>query len=253
MRQKNNSDLIFGIHAAIETIRCGKEINRIFIQRGLNGELLNKLYAELKKINIEPVYVPVEKLNSLGNRNHQGVVTFISPIEYQQIEEVLPMIYESGQVPLLMLLDRITDVRNFGAIARSAECMGVHALIIPAKGSAIVTGDAVKTSAGALIKIPVCKHHNLKKIIDYLRDSGIQIIGCTEKTEHHIFDHDLKEPTCIIMGNEEEGISEEYLKKCHFKGKIPMLGTIESLNVSVSAGIILYEVVRQRKIDDQFN
>jgi 23S rRNA (guanosine2251-2'-O)-methyltransferase len=246
MKQKQNTDLIFGIHATIEAIRSGKEVNRVMVQRGLRSELLPKLNNELKQLGIEPVHVPVEKLNSLGNRNHQGVVAFISPIEYQKIEEVLPMVFEKGEVPLLLILDRITDVRNFGAIARSAECMGVHAIVIPSKGGALVTSDAVKTSAGALLKIPVCKHHNLKNTIDFIKDSGVQMIGCTEKTNHMIYEHDYTEPTCIIMGNEEEGISEEYLKRCHHRGKIPMSGTIESLNVSVSAGIILYEAIKQR-------
>lgn len=245
---KQNEDVIFGIHACIEAIRAGKEVNKVMIQRGLRGDLINKLIEELKENGIEPVYVPDEKLDRFGNRNHQGVIALISPVGYQKIEEVLPMVFEEGRVPLILLLDRITDVRNFGAICRSAECMGIDAVIIPEKGGALITSDAIKTSAGALMKIPVCKHFNLKEVIDYLKESGLQMVGCTEKTDKFIYDVDLTLPTCIIMGNEEEGISNEYLKRCDQKVKIPMTGTIESLNVSVSAGIIVYEVIRQRSI-----
>lgn len=245
---KPNDDMIFGIHACVEAVRSGKEVNKVMIQRGLRGDLINKLIEELKENGIEPVYVPDEKLNRFGNRNHQGVIALISPVGYQSIEDVLPKVFEEGRVPLFLLLDRITDVRNFGAICRSAECMGVDAVIIPEKGGALITSDAIKTSAGALMKIPVCKHYNLKEVIDFLKESGLQIIGCTEKTDNFIDDVDMKLPTCIIMGNEEEGISQEYLKRCTHKVKIPMTGTIESLNVSVSAGIIVYEVLRQRRI-----
>jgi 23S rRNA (guanosine2251-2'-O)-methyltransferase len=243
---KQNDDVIFGIHACVEAVRSGKEVNKVMIQRGLRGDLVNKLIAELKEHGIEPVYVPDEKLERFGNRNHQGVIALISPVGYQSIEEVLPIVFEEGRVPLVLLLDRITDVRNFGAICRSAECMGVDAVIIPEKGGALITSDAIKTSAGALMKIPVCKHHNLKSVIEYLKESGLQIIGCTEKTDKFLYQVDMNLPTCIIMGNEEEGISTEYLKRCTEKVKIPMSGTIESLNVSVSAGIIVYEVLRQR-------
>jgi 23S rRNA (guanosine2251-2'-O)-methyltransferase len=243
---KQNEDVIFGIHAIVEALRSGKEVNKVMIQRGLRGDLINKLIAELKQNGIDPVYVPDEKLNKFGNRNHQGVIALISPVGYQDIEDVLPMIFEAGKVPLILLLDRITDVRNFGAIARSAECMGVDAIIIPEKGGASITSDAMKTSAGALMKMPVCRHLNLKNVIEYLAESGLQIIGCTEKTDKFLYDTDMTLPTCIIMGNEEEGISTEYLKRCTHKAKIPMSGTIESLDVSVSAGIIVYEAVRQR-------
>lgn len=241
-----NEDVIFGIHACVEALRSGKEVNKVMVQRGLRGDLVNKLIAELKQQGIEPVYVPDEKLNKFGNRNHQGVIALISPVAYHKIEDVLPQIFENGKTPLLLLLDRITDVRNFGAIARSAECMGVDAIIIPEKGGASITSDAIKTSAGALMKIPVCRHLNLKNVIDYLKDSGLQVVGCTEKTDDLLYQVDLTAPVCIVMGNEEEGISPEYLKRCTHKAKIPMSGSIESLNVSVSAGIIIYEALRQR-------
>lgn len=246
MNKSSKEDLIFGIHACIEALRSGKEINKVMILRGLRSELLPKLNATLKEKNLEAQYVPIEKLNKLGNRNHQGVIAFISPVEYEKIEDVLPRVFEEGRTPLVMILDRVTDVRNFGAIARSAECMGVDALVIPEKGGALITSDAMKTSAGALMKIPVCRHHNLKNVIDYLKESGLQIVGCTEKTDDLLYQVDLSLPTCIVMGNEEEGISPEYLKRCTHRAKIPMSGSIESLNVSVSAGIILYETIRQR-------
>lgn len=245
-QHKTKEDLIFGIHACIEALRSGKEINKVMILRGLRSELMPKLNAALREKNLEPQYVPIEKMTRLGDRNHQGVIAFISPVFYESIEDVLPRVFEEGRIPLIMVLDRITDVRNFGAIARSAECMGVDALVIPEKGGALITSDAVKTSAGALMKIPVCRHHNLKNVIDYIKESGLQVVGCTEKTNDLLFEIDFATPTCIIMGNEEEGISPEYLKRCTHKAKIPMSGSIESLNVSVSAGIILYEVSRQR-------
>lgn len=249
MKSNNfNEDLIFGIHACIEALRSGKEINKVIIQRGLRGDLLGKLNAELKSRQLDPVYVPVEKLNKYGNKNHQGVIAFISPVVYQSIEEIIPIIFDKGKTPLILLLDRVTDVRNFGAICRSAECLGVDAIVIPEKGGAQITSDAIKTSAGALMTIPVCRHRNLKDVIEYLKESGLSVVACTEKTDEELYDVDLTGPLCIIMGNEEEGVSGEYLKRSTHKAKIPMSGTIESLNVSVSAGIIIYEAIRQRAI-----
>jgi 23S rRNA (guanosine2251-2'-O)-methyltransferase len=190
--------------------------------------------------------VPTEKLNRVTRKNHQGVISYISPISYHSIEDVLPSLYEAGKTPLLLILDRVTDVRNFGAIARTAECAGVDAIIIPSRGGALISADAVKTSTGALHKIPVCREDNLKTTIEFLTNSGVQIVGCTEKTDDLLYSVDLTLPTAIIMGSEENGISPEYLKRCDARAKIPMAGTIGSLNVSVSAGILLYEVIRQR-------
>jgi 23S rRNA (guanosine2251-2'-O)-methyltransferase len=178
--------------------------------------------------------------------NHQGLVAFLSPVDFQPIEEVLQRVYERGEDPFLLILDRITDVRNFGAICRTAECAGVHAVIVPARGSARIGGDAVKTSAGALMHIPVCRSMNLKDTLQYLKDAGIRIAGASEKGKDKLFDAELGGPMGILMGSEETGISPEYLKKCDTLLSIPMQGETSSLNVSVAAGIMIYEVLRQR-------
>jgi 23S rRNA (guanosine2251-2'-O)-methyltransferase len=238
--------LIYGTRAVMEAILEDKEIERIYIQRGINNPLINELRALLKEKEIVYQQVPVEKLNRIGSRNHQGVVAYLSTLTYYKTEDLVPALFSEGVVPLLLMLDRITDVRNFGAIARTSLCCGVNALIIPSRGSAQVNADAVKTSAGALHSIPVCRENNLKATLDYLADSGIQIVACTEKSEQYIFDCDLNLPTVIVMGSEENGISTEYLKKATARVRIPMTGTISSFNVSVAAGMILYEVMRQR-------
>ena len=240
--------MIFGIRPVMESINAGKEIDKLLVQSGLKGELVSQLMSLLKQRNIAFQYVPVEKLNRLTSKNHQGVVGYISSISYYKTEDVLPGVFEKGKVPLLLILDRITDVRNFGAIARTAECSGVDAIIIPSRGSAQINADAIKTSTGALQKIPVCREENLKKVIDYLKDCGLQIVSCTEKAEDYYFQMDLTTPTAIIMGSEEDGISNEYLQKSDAKAKIPLMGEISSLNVSVACGIILYEAVSQRMI-----
>lgn len=240
------NELIFGIRPIIEAVKAGKQIDKIFLQNALSGQLMGELKQLIREHNIVTQYVPVEKLNHLTQKNHQGVVAFISPVAYYSIEDILPLVFEKGKIPLVLVLDRITDVRNFGAIARTAECAGVDAIIIPERGSAQLNADAVKTSAGALHKIPVCKEHNLKNVIRYLKESGLQIVACTEKGNDLYCDVDLSAPTAIILGSEEDGISGEYLKLTDVKVKIPIMGTIESLNVSVANGIILYETIRQR-------
>jgi 23S rRNA (guanosine2251-2'-O)-methyltransferase len=244
--KKQQNQMVFGIRAVMEAIEAGKEIESLFVQKGLGGGLFRELQAQLSTQTIKAQYVPVEKLNRLTPKNHQGVVAFISPIIYQRIEDIIPGIYEKGEVPLVLVLDRVTDVRNFGAIVRTAECSGVHAIVVPLKGSAQVNADAVKTSAGALYNVPVCREHNLKHTLGFLKDSGLQIVSCTEKNDQTLYDVDFTSPTAIIMGSEEDGISGEYLKFSDHYAMIPMMGTIESLNVSVSAGVILYEAVRQR-------
>jgi 23S rRNA (guanosine2251-2'-O)-methyltransferase len=192
--------------------------------------------------------VPVEKLDNLTRKNHQGAVAFLSPIDYAPLDIIVTGIFERGQSPLLLILDRVTDVRNFGAIARNAECMGVHAIIIPSRGSAQVNGDAIKTSAGALNIVPVCREPNLKETIWYLQQSGVQIVACTEKAEQGVQEGkvDFTVPTAIIMGSEEDGISPEYLKRADVQVRIPLVGQIGSLNVSVASGVVLYEALRQR-------
>lgn len=243
---KEVNQMIFGLRAVIEAIKDGKDIESLFIQRGLTGELYGELKGVLRSFDIPSQQVPIEKLNRITLKNHQGVIAFISPITYQKIEDIIPQIFEKGEVPLILMLDGITDVRNFGAIVRTAECSGVHAIVVPKKNSAQINPDAVKTSAGALYKVPVCRHDNLLTILRFLKDSGLQIIACTEKTDDLIYHPDYTAPSAIIMGSEDEGISFELIRNSDYLTKIPMSGTIASLNVSVSAGIILYEAVRQR-------
>lgn len=244
--QRESNQMVFGIRAVIEAIRSGKEIESLYMQRGLGGGLLNELKEVLHEYQIPAQQVPIEKLNRLTQKNHQGVVAFISPIIYQKVEDIIPQIFEKGEVPLLLVLDGITDVRNMGAIARTAECAGVHAIVIPAKGSAQINPDAIKTSAGALYKIPVCRHDNFMQTVRFLQESGLQLVCCTEKTKDYLYKPDYTLPTAIVMGSEEDGIRNEIIRIADHLAKIPMFGEIESLNVSVSTGIIVYEAVRQR-------
>jgi 23S rRNA (guanosine2251-2'-O)-methyltransferase len=248
-QKKESDNLIFGLRPLIEAIRAGKEIDRLFVQSGLKNELFSELMSLLKSRDIPFQYTPLEKLNRLTTKNHQGVVGYISTITYHKIKEVLPLVFEKGKIPLILILDRITDVRNFGAIARTAECSGVDAIIIPIKGGAQINADAMKTSAGALHKITVCREENIKEVIHYLRESGLQIIACTEKTNDIYYQQDYTLPVGIILGSEEDGVSTEYLKLADAHAKIPIMGHINSLNVSVAAGIVLYEAVRQRLLE----
>jgi 23S rRNA (guanosine2251-2'-O)-methyltransferase len=241
-----HENIIYGIHPILEAIDAGKEIQKIFIQDGAKGDLIKQLIQKAKEYKVFYQFAPVEKLNRLTKQNHQGAVAFTSEVTFYDIEQILPQVFEKGKVPLVLILDKITDVRNFGAIARTAECSGVDAIIIPVRGSAPINADAMKTSAGALNKIPVCRSMNLKDTIKYLKDTGLTIVSCTEKASELYTNVDMKSPCCIVMGNEEEGISAEYIKLSDYKAKLPMKGTIGSLNVSVACGIILYEVLRQR-------
>ncbi len=244
---RENNQMVFGIRAVIEAIRSGKEIESLLVQRGLGGELFFELKSLLNQYKIESQQVPIEKLNRVTTKNHQGIIAIISPITYYKIEDVVPMIFEKGEVPLILILDGITDVRNIGAIARTAECAGVHAIIVPAKGSAQINADAIKTSAGALYKIPVCRETSLLQTAKFLQASGLQLVCCTEKTNDFIYTPDYTAPTVIIMGSEDEGISNELIRISDHLAKIPMFGEIESLNVSVSTGVILFEAIRQRR------
>ncbi len=248
-QKTENDNLIFGLRPVIEALKAGKEIERLFVQSGLKNELFLELFGLLKKYNVPFQYVPVEKLNRLTTKNHQGVVGYVSSVTYQKIQDVLPILFEAGKTPLILILDRITDVRNFGAIARTAECSGVHAIIIPTKGAAQINADAMKTSTGALHTVPICREENLKNTIGFLRESGLQVIACTEKTTEMYYQHDYTLPVAIIMGSEENGVSAEYLKASDGHAKIPLLGQIGSLNVSVATGIVLYEAVRQRLLE----
>lgn len=240
-----DNNLIYGIRPVIEAIKAGKEIDKLFIQNGLQGELIPELRRLINDNKIPYQYVPAEKLNRMVRANHQGVACYISEIAYQPIEMLLMSVYEKGETPLFVMLDRVTDVRNMGAIARSAACAGAHALIIPSRGGAPVNADAVKTSAGALNILPVHKSHNLKTTLEYLSESGLKIIAVSEKGTKDYFDTELTGPLVLIMGSEEDGVSGEYLNRSDEIIRIPITGEISSLNVSVAAGVILFEVVRQ--------
>ena len=237
---------IFGLRAVIEAINSGETIDKVFLQKGLRGELFSELESLLHKKTINSSYVPVEKLNRLTKNNHQGVVAQISPIEFHDLDNLVLNTIESGETPLFLLLDQISDVRNFGAIIRTAECTGVHGIIIQKKGGAPVNGDTIKTSAGAVFKIPICKVDHIKDAMFHLQASGIKVIAATEKTNNTIYDVTFTEPCAIIMGSEGRGINPSILKLVDDKAKLPLLGEIESLNVSVACGVFLYEVVRQR-------
>lgn len=240
-----DSNLIYGIRPVIEAIKAGKELDKLFIQTGIKGEMVPELRKLITEYGIPYQYVPFEKLNRLVRGNHQGVACYVSAISYQPIEALLMSVYEKGETPLFIILDRITDVRNMGAIARSALCAGAHALIIPDRGGAPVNADAVKTSAGALNILPVHKSPNLKNTIEYLKSSGLKIVSVSEKGKINYFKSNLTGPLALIMGSEEDGVSGEYLSRSNEVVKIPMQGDISSLNVSVAAGIILFETVRQ--------
>lgn len=243
----SNDQMIYGIRPMIESIKAGKVFDKVFIQHGLKGEHTGELFKLMRDASITYQHVPLEKLNRLTQKNHQGVVAFTSIIDFNPIEEIVQNIYETGKIPFLLLLDRITDVRNFGAIARTAECAGVHAIVIPSQGAAPVNPDAMKTSAGALNFIRISKVKNLSRSIDYLKESGFQIIAASEKAARFYTEIDYTVPTAIIMGSEEDGVSPAYLKKTDHMVKIPIVGHTESLNVSVAAAVLIFEVVRQRK------
>lgn len=244
--KKNYTDMVFGIRPIEEAINAEKEIDKLFIQKGLGSPLLKELIQKARAHNIPISQVPLEKLHRFTRKNHQGAVAFVSTVKYSSLDNVIDQCYQQGKEPFILVLDRITDVRNFGAIARTAECAGVDAIVVPAKGSAAVNSDAMKTSAGALNYVPICREDNLKQTLVYLKNSGLRVIGCTEKTNHMIYNLDLKGPIAIVMGSEEDGVSPAYLKICDASGKIPLSGNIESLNVSVSTAIAVYEVVRQK-------
>lgn len=241
-----NESIIYGMRPVLEAIQSEKTIDKILLQKGLTGPLFKDLFIKVRENKIPFQYVPEERLRKFTRGNHQGVVAFMSAIEYSNIFDIVPFLFEQGKVPFLLILDKITDVRNIGAIARSAECAGVDAIIIPMKGAAQLNEDAVKSSAGALHKVPICRHTNLVEVIEYLQSSGIEVVGITEKAESTYYQKDFTKPVCLIMGNEYEGIAWDYLRKCNASVRIPMVGTIRSLNVSVATGIMLFEIEKQR-------
>ena len=231
-------EMIFGVRAVMEAIDAGKVLDKVLVRRDMSSAIGRELLIKLEGTGTQIQRVPLEKLNQFTDKNHQGVIAFLSPIEFYPLENLVQSLYDEGKVPLLVMLDGVTDVRNFGAIARTCVCAGVHALIIGTRGSAAINGDAVKASAGALHSLPICKVENLQNALRYLQESGLRIIAATEHTDRNY--------TEVDMGSEEKGIYEENLKLCTDQVRLPMTGVIESLNVSVAAGVFIYEAVRQR-------
>jgi 23S rRNA (guanosine2251-2'-O)-methyltransferase len=243
----SNTDMIYGTRAVIEAIRAGKQIEKILVQTGLNNELIRELTGVAREHDVHVTYVPQEKLNRLiTSKNHQGVVCMLSAITYSEVNDLIDFAYTQGTEPFFIILDRVTDVRNFGAIARTAECAGVGGIIIGDKGNAPITSDAMKTSAGALNHLPVCREKDLKKTIKFLQENGIMVVACTEKADKNIYEVEFNQPVALLMGSEEDGISDVLLKEADVLVKIPLKGKIESLNVSVAVGVAVYEVVRQK-------
>ncbi len=242
----NTNEFIFGIRPVIEAIRSGKTIDKLMVKKGISGELIGELTGLAKEHDIALQAVPEEKLNRITRKNHQGAIAFLSPVPFQNYEEIIIQLFEKGETPFILYLDKISDVRNFGAIVRTAECAGVHAIIVPEKGAAQIGADAIKTSAGALHHIAVCKVRNTVGCIRNLKNSGLTLFAATEKASQNYTDFDYSVPCAIIMGSEDEGISEEILRLADHLVRIPILGKIGSLNVSVAAGVLLYETVKQR-------
>ena len=241
---------LYGIRAVLEAIEANKSLEKIFLQKGLKGDLYFKLEKKIKEKNLSFSYVPVEKLNRLTINNHQGVVATISPISFFNLDELVTTVKNNKQNPIFIVLDQLSDVRNFGAIIRTAECTGVDGIIIPKSGSAPINGDTIKTSAGAVFNIPICKVDHIKDAIYYFNTSDIITVAATEKTENSIYDINFKKGCAIIMGSEGKGVSPSVLKIVDTKAKLPMYGKIASLNVSVACGVFLYEMVRQRQSSD---
>ncbi len=243
-----NDLLIYGLHPVLEAIDAGKLMEKVMVQRGLNPDTLQKLLPQLKRHDVPFQFVPKAKLDRITGKNHQGVIGYISPIEYQDLEWLVPGIFEKGEVPLLLILDRITDVRNFGAICRTAECAGVHAVIVPIKGAAQINEDAIKTSAGALLRMAICRVPSLKDTVIFLNQSGFKTAACHEKGSICYHESSFTEPLAIIMGSEEDGISKNISEVVNTSVFIPMQGKTESLNVSVATSILLFESLRQRAV-----
>jgi 23S rRNA (guanosine2251-2'-O)-methyltransferase len=246
--KESKLQLVCGLRPVIEAVDAGKQIDKLLIQSNLEGSLFQELKTRIREKDLPFQYVPVEKLNRMTDANHQGVVAIVSPIVYHDFMQLLQRLSDQGKVPFVLLLDHITDVRNFGAIARTCACAGVHALVIPARGSASVNGDAVKTSAGALHSLPLCKVDNLQDTLRYLRDSGLALVAATEHASLSYTAADLTRPLAIVMGSEDKGIFDANLRLCTDRVRIPITGTIESLNVSVAAGVMLFETLRQRTL-----
>lgn len=247
----DKSQVVFGIRAVIEAIESGKQVDKVLMKKDLGGELARELLSVTREYNVPVQHVPVERINKVTRKNHQGVIAFMAAVDYYHVDDIVPALYDEGINPLVVVLDGVTDVRNFGAIARTCECAGVNCIVIPERNSVSVNADAVKTSAGALNYLPVCRERNLVKAVQYLRDSGFKVMGASEKTDLNYTKADFTGPVAIVLGAEDTGISTDVLKLCDTLVAIPEFGQINSLNVSVAGGIMIYEVVRQRLNDGQ--
>ncbi len=248
--ERIKDSFIFGIRPIEEAFSAGKEVDKLLVQKGLFSDSIKDIIATAKHHDVYVQFVPIEKLNRVTRKNHQGIIAYMSMVEYQPIDNVLPMIYDKGETPFILILDRITDIRNIGAIARTAECTGVHAILVPAQNSAKINAEAVKSSAGAILRVPIARSFNLKEDIGFLKQSGLQIIGVSEKTDNDYSNNDYNLPTAIIMGAEDDGISDEYIKLCDSFAKITMVGETASLNVSVATGVVLFEALKQKLNND---
>lgn len=246
LRNKEQSQMIFGTRAVIEAIQAGKDVDKILLRRDLQSDLSRELFQIVKGTNIPVQRVPKEKLDHLTQKNHQGAIAFISAVTYRKLEDIVPALYEEGKNPFIVLLDGVTDVRNFGAIARTCECAGIDALVIPAHNSVSVNADAVKTSAGALLTLPVCKEASITEAVRFLKNCGYKVIAATEKAKDNYTTVDYTTPVACVLGGEDRGISMDNLRICDEIVKIPVAGNIASLNVSTAAAVLLYEVIRQR-------
>lgn len=247
----DKSQVVFGIRAVIEAIESGKQVDKVLMKKDLGGELARELLSVTREYNVPVQRVPVERINKVTRKNHQGVIAFMAAVDYYHVDDIVPALYDEGINPLVVVLDGVTDVRNFGAIARTCECAGVNCIVVPERNSVSVNADAVKTSAGALNYLPVCRERNLVKSVQYLRDSGFKVMGASEKTDLNYTKADFTGPVAIVLGAEDTGISTDVLKLCDTLVAIPEFGQINSLNVSVAGGIMIYEVVRQRLNDGQ--
>lgn len=247
----DKTQYIYGIHAVLEAIDAGKDIDKILLSKTLNDETAKEIIDRARQLRVPVQRVPVQKIDRITRRNHQGVVAMMAAVTYYRVEDVVPQLFDNGENPFIVVLDGVTDVRNFGAVARTCECAGVSAIVIPDRESVSVNADAVKTSAGALNYLPVCREHNLVNAVKLLRDSGFKIVGTSDKSQTNYTQGDYTGPVAIILGAEDKGISPEIMKLCDTRVLIPEFGHINSLNVSVAGGIMIYEVVRQRLNDNQ--
>ena len=247
----DKTQYIYGIHAVLEAIEAGKDIDKIFLSKTLNDETAREISDKARQLRVPVQRVPVQKIDRITRRNHQGVLAMMAAVTYYRVEDLVPQLFDEGENPFIVVLDGVTDVRNFGAVARTCECAGVSAIVIPDRESVSVNADAVKTSAGALNYLPVCREHNLVNAVKLLRDSGFKIVGTSDKSRTRYTHANYTGPVAIVLGAEDKGISPEIMKLCDTQVIIPEFGNINSLNVSVAGGIMIYEVVRQRLNDDQ--